>query len=141
MKPVQAVCNYAILRFRPYAETEEFVNVGVLAMCTQPCLLHFAAETTMPARAKTLFPEQNEQTFASALNALTRDMNRLKAQAHEPKTVQITFNETVRIRKSVFRFGGIRTILTDEPENLAEELFRRYVRMETVEARKKQLTP
>jgi len=46
MKAIQAVCNYAILRFRPYAETEEFVNVGVLVMCVQPCLLHFAAETT-----------------------------------------------------------------------------------------------
>jgi len=68
-------------------------------------------------------------------------ISRLKQQAHEPKTVQITFNETVRIRESVFRFGGIRTILTDEPENLAGELFRRYVRMETVDPRKKQLTP
>ena len=100
MKPAQAVCNYSILRFRPYAETEEFVNVGVLVVCQQPCLLHFEAEQTMPARAKALFPKQNEQAFAAALEALTLEMKRVKAGAHDPKTVQMAFNETVRIRES-----------------------------------------
>jgi hypothetical protein len=27
------VCNYAIARFRPYRETAEFVNVGVVLLC------------------------------------------------------------------------------------------------------------
>lgn len=40
------------------------------------------------------------------------------------------FNESVRIRESVFRFGEVRTILTSRPKELNEELFRRYVRME-----------
>ena len=130
MKPAQAVCNYAILRFRPYAETEEFVNVGVLVMCLQPCLLEFWAEKTMPDRAKALFPKQNEQAFAAALDALRLEMERLKAGAYDPKTVQRAFDETVRIRESVFRFGEVRTILTGKPQQIAEELFARYVRME-----------
>ena len=130
MNPAQAVCNYAILRFRPYAETEEFVNVGVLVGCQQPCLLHFEAEVTMPDRARALFPKQNEHAFAAALDALTKEMKRLKEVATDPKAVLRAFNETVRIRESVFRFGDVRTILTDAPRNLAHELFHRYVRME-----------
>ncbi len=130
MNTTQAACNYAILRFRPYAETEEFVNVGVLVTCLQPCLLHFKAETTLPDRAKALFPKQNEHTFAAALKALTKEMTRLRAGATDPKAVQIAFNETVRIRESVFRFGEVRTILTANPRELAHELFTRYVRME-----------
>ena len=112
MKPAQAVSNYAILRFRPYAETEEFVNVGVLVVCLQPCLLNFLAEREMPSRAKALFPKQNEQTFAAALEALRLEMERAKAGACDPKSVRMAFNETVRIRESVFRFGEVRTILT-----------------------------
>jgi len=131
MKPAQAVSNYAILRFRPYAETEEFVNVGVLVVCLQPCLLNFLAEREMPSRAKALFPKQNEQTFAAALEALRLEMERAKAGACDPKSVRMAFNETVRIRESVFRFGEVRTILTVNPQQLAEELFARYVRMET----------
>jgi len=130
MKPTQAVCNYAILRFRPYAETEEFVNVGVLVACRQPCLFHFEAEATMPDRAKALFPKQNEHAFVAALEALTREMKRLKGGATDPKAVQMAFSETVRIRESVFRFGEVRTILTGNPEGLTHELFNRYVRME-----------
>ncbi len=130
MKSAQAVCNYSILRFRPYAETEEFVNVGVLVTCLQPCLLCFVAERKMPARAKALFPQQKETAFEAALTALHVDMERAKSGVRDPKGCQMAFNELVRIRESIFRFGEVRTILTADPQNLAEELFSRYVRME-----------
>jgi len=131
MKQPQAVCNYAILRFRPYVETEEFVNIGVLVMCQQPCLLNFEAEPTIPDRAKAFFPKQNVHAFAAAVEAITLEMKRVKAVAHDPKSVQMAFHETVRIRESVFRFGEVRTILTEDPLQLAEDLFRRYVLMES----------
>ena len=102
-------------------------------VCKEPCLLHFVAEHAMPARAKALFPRQNEQVFAAALEALHLEMERAKAGVHDPKSVQMAFNETVRIRESVFRFGEVRTILTTNPQQPAEELFARYVRMETPE--------
>jgi hypothetical protein len=44
MNPKQHTCNYAILRFLPYPETGEFVNVGILVTCQQSCLLHFVAD-------------------------------------------------------------------------------------------------
>ncbi len=131
MNTTQHACNYAMLRFLPYPETGEFVNVGVLVTCLQPCLLHFVAERKMPDRAKSIFPKQNEQAFEAALEALRLEMERVKGGAHDPKSVQFAFNESVRIRESVFRFGEVRTILTPNPQNLGDELFARYVRMET----------
>ena len=139
MKPTPSVCNYSLLRFRPYADTEEFVNVGVLVTCQQPCLIHFLAEQKMPARAKALFPQQNEQAFETALEAMRRDLERVKAGVHDPKSCQFAFNEVVRIRESTFRFGEVRTILTADPGNLVEELFSRYVRMEAPVPRDPQL--
>ncbi len=130
MITTQHACNYAILRFLPYRETGEFVNVGVLAACQQPFLLDFVAERNMPDRAKALFPKQNVHMFETALEALRLEMERVKDDAQNPKSVQIAFNESVRIRESIFRFGEVRTILTRNPQNLSEELFARYVRME-----------
>jgi hypothetical protein len=52
------------------------------------------------------------------------------SEARDLKGVLSAFNESVRIRESVFRFGEVRTILTLNPQNLGEELFARYVRME-----------
>lgn len=129
MNTTKHACNYAMLRFLPYRETGEFVNVGVLAACQQLCLIDFVAERKMPDRAKSLFPKQNEQVFEAAIEALQLEMERLKESSLDPKSLQIAFDETVRIRESVFRFGEVRTILTANPQNLGEELFARYVRM------------
>ena len=38
-----------------------------------------------------------------------------------------SFQELVRPRESVFRFGEIRTISSADPERVADELFGRYV--------------
>ena len=130
MNTTQYACNYAMLRFLPYPETGEFVNVGVLVTCLQPCLMQFVGERKMPDRAKSLFPKQSEHVFEAALESLRLEMERVKGRSHDPKAVQLAFNESVRIRESVFRFGEVRTILTPNPRNLAEELFARYVRME-----------
>lgn len=88
------------------------------------------AERELPERAKALFPRQNEQTFAAAIESLRQEMERANAAAHDPKSALMAFKETVRSRESIFRFSEIRTKLTPNPQQLAEELFRLYVRME-----------
>lgn len=130
MNTTRHACNYALLRFLPYPETGEFVNVGVLLACQQPCFLDFVAERNMPDRAKSLFPKQNEHAFQAALKSLRIEMERIKNEARDPKSVLSAFKEAVRIRESIFRFGEIRTVLTENPDHLGGELFARYVRME-----------
>lgn len=131
MNPTQAVCNYALLQFLPYPETGEFVNVGVLVACMQPCLLHFTGEQAMPERVKAMFPRQHEQAFADAMAAMQFDMQRAKSSVRDPKTCHLIFGELVRRRESILRFGEVRTILTNDPRQLVEDLFRRYVQMES----------
>ena len=130
MKPPQAACNYAVLRFLPYPETGEFVNVGVVVNCQQPCLFDFRVEPQMTARIKALFPDENEQAFAAGTAAMQQELLRVQAMIRDPKTCQFAFHEAVRPRESTVRFGEVRTLLTADVENLAEELFKRYVRME-----------
>ena len=85
----------------------------------------------MPARLKALFPQQNEKVFEAGTAAMQQEMLRVKTMIRDPKTCQFAFNEAVRPRESTFRFGEPRTILTADAVNLAEQLFARYVRMET----------
>ncbi len=131
MNPATPVCNYAMLRFLPYPETGEFVNVGVLVTCQQPCLLEFQMEQEMPARVKALFPKQDEDRFRDAARAMQAEMERVRGMVRDPKTSQLAFLEAVRPRESVLRFGEVRTILTPEPATLTGALFRKYVMMET----------
>jgi len=132
MNPTKAVCNYALLRFLPYPETGEFVNVGVVVNCLQPCFLRFVAEKKMPARVKALFPKQSDRKFEALQAAMREELDRVSAmvaKARDPKACQIAFNELVRARESVLRFGEPRTTINSDADNVAEELFSRYVRM------------
>lgn len=130
MNPPQAACNYAVLRFLPYPETGEFVNVGVVVNCLQPCFFDFLMEQEMTTRMKALFPAQSEHAFAAAAAAMEQEMQRVKAMIRDPKTCQFAFLEAVRPRESTLRFGEVRTLLTTDTESLTKELFKRYVRME-----------
>jgi hypothetical protein len=129
MNPIQAVCNYALLRFMPYPTTGEVVNVGVVVNCLQPCFLHFEVERRMPERIKALFPDYPPSVFEAAANAMEVEVKRISARIRDPKGCQIAFNELVRPRENTLRFGEVRTAVTADPQNLTEELFRRYVRM------------
>ncbi len=115
------------------------MNVGVLVTCMQPCLLHFTGERAMPERVKAMFPRQKELAYADAMAALQTDMERAKSSVHDPKTCQLVFGELARRRESIFRFGEMRTILTNDPRQMVDDLFRRYVLMETPEPPKRAL--
>lgn len=131
MSPTQAVCNYALLRFLPYPLTGEVVNVGVVVNCLQPPLLELQLEVRMPARVKALFPDYSPIVYEAAAKAMEAEVKRISDRIRDPKGCQIAFSELVRPRENTLRFGEVRTEVTADPQNAAEELFRRYVRMES----------
>lgn len=135
----QAACNYAVLRFLPYPETGEFVNVGVVVNCLDPVLFDFCLEPQMTPRMKALFPDQDEQAFAAGIVAMQKELMRVKDMIRDARTCQNAFQEVVRPRESTFRFGETGTLLTKDTEYIEEELFRLYVRMEGRPKNKAQL--
>ena len=135
MNPATVVCNYALLRFVPYPERGEEVNVGVLVNCQNPALLAFRGETAMPERVRAMFPRKEPEDFAVQMEWMRKEVERVRAVvATDPERARLAFGELVRRRESVLRFGEAKTILTGHPEGLAEELFGRYVRMEELPA-------
>ena len=144
MNTTQHACNYALLRFLPYPETGEFVNVGVAVSCQEPGILEFWMDgPQIFPRVKGFFPELNDENFAAAHAAIAVEFERVKKQikqARDPKSALRAFHELVRARESIFRFGEVRTILSPDPANLAKELFDRYVRRDTSEHKEPQVT-
>lgn len=137
MNTNKAICNYAILRFLPDRARDEFVNVGVLVSCVQPCFLEFEIEgPEMPKRVRDFFPDQEEMAFKGNLASMRREFERVKemtAGSNDPTSCMLLFREVVRPRESIFRFGEIRTIATSNPASLSSELFQRYVSSEVIQ--------
>lgn len=133
-------CNFAVVRFLPYPETDEFVNIGVVMACPQTGLFDYRIETRQRERITNFFPELGVATLLDGRKGFVREMDRVKALLNkhvEPdqgtfpfdqKQFVAVFRELVRPRESVFRFGGIGTVLTDDPLRQLEDLFAYYVK-------------
>lgn len=132
------VCNYSVIRFLPYPETEEFVNVGILACCPQIGWLGHIVEPRKTRRISGFFPELDIQMYIAGRQHLVTELDRYVAEhclvdptqwalpSHQ-EYVDGLFAEMVRPREELFRFGTPATLLTTDPNRDMRALFGHYV--------------
>ncbi len=128
------ICNYAVLRFRPYLETGEFINLGVVLFAGSVGFFGFRIETRQQRRVSEFFPELDVAQFRLARARFRKEVLRVKELLVAPESTLKAeerlgvFCELVRPRESVFRFTEVSTAMADDLEAKLEELFQRYVR-------------
>lgn len=131
------VCNYSLLRFLPYRDAGEFVNIGVALSCGGMGFLDFRLELRRWARISHFFPEADIRTYHEGLRALNDEFggwrfaaSQLKAKPLEQREVMLrqVFGELARPREGIFHFGPARTILAVAPATTLDNLFEYYVR-------------
>jgi hypothetical protein len=131
------VCNYAIARFRPYRETAEFVNIGVVLLCPQVDFFGHAFERRKHKRITDFFPELEFDIFKTGLTGLLKELARVTGRNDETRQfvtdaeAQLriaAFKELVRTRESLFHFSEVGTVLTDDPKAKLDEFFDFYVK-------------
>ncbi len=132
-------CNFAVVRFLPYPETDEFVNIGIVMACPQTGIFDFKIDTRRRERITGFFPELDVDTLLDGRKAFVREVARVKAAFDGQATPdQRSFNfsqrecvdifrKLVKPRESVFRFSAIGTVLTMDPKQKLQELFAYYV--------------
>jgi len=104
-------CNFAVVRFLPYRETGEFVNVGVVLFCPEAGYFDLRMETRKQGRVTDFCPELDKnlfrlgrQNFHGELKRVRELLNRDPRRAEDPTRLAV-FRELVRPRESVFRFS------------------------------------
>lgn len=104
-------CQYAIIRFLPYAETGEFANVGVVLAC--PATGYFGARlmpTRKTSRITGFFEQLDKRIYREAMAYLKAELDRLGDLVRERGAgnqgfVQQTFAGLIRPREALLRFG------------------------------------
>lgn len=136
---MKAICNYAVIRFLPYPETEEFANVGIVMICNTPRRFDFKIETRRRDRITHFFPELEAKIYTTARDLCERELNRVAQMVNhnedtghpqldlDEKSLINLFREVVRPRESIMRYSGIRTVATDNPNTTLVALFDHYV--------------
>lgn len=122
-------CQYAIVRFLPYAETGEFANVGVVLAC--PATGYFGTRlmpTRKTGRIKGFFEQLDKRIYREAMDYLKEELTRIGTLVRERGSgrqgfVQQTFAGLTRPREALLRFGETRVILAEQPKETLDKLF------------------
>jgi hypothetical protein len=127
-------CHYAVVRFRPYAETGEFVNVGLAVVAPEAGEFAFKCDVRRRRRVSQFFPELESVIFQSAMQGMAAELNRmaqlLRADLLNPGNAAqatATFRELTRPREGLLSFGTPGTLLAVTAEAALEELHGRYI--------------
>lgn len=130
----KVACQYAIIRFLPYAETGEFANVGVVLAC--PATGFFDAALMPGQRTRRIgafFDQMDKRIYRDALRLLKDEIERLRAllaervQRDGGRAVQQMFTGLVRPLEGLVRFGDTRVVMAHDPAMTLADLFGRYV--------------
>ncbi len=146
------VCNFAPLRFLPYREIGEFVNVGVVVHCPQVDYFGFRViRTRRTGRLTHFFPELDAQLLRVALKHFVDELERVRAAhrilpggaAVSPTDARLqiaAFQELVRRREGLLHFGDTGMMIADDPEEALDELFGRFVERQFAQRKEYQET-
>jgi len=123
------IFNYAILRFMPFSETQEFANVGVVISIPKLGYIDYKLAPTRFARITHFFDDIDGLLYKNALNRYEGELKRVSdyvSTMHGAEQVHY-FNELTRMRESVIHFGEVRTAKCNNPKEALESIYNRFV--------------
>jgi hypothetical protein len=129
-------CHYSILRFAPYPETDEFVNVGAVLACAAIGYLDYKrADLRRRGRVGRFFPELDANIYSAAMFAWEDSIKLLRRVPTDGQLLndcdqqrqRELFKVLVRPRESILFYSEPRVILSDDPAATLDEVFGAYV--------------
>lgn len=130
-------CQYALLRFRPFAETGEFANVGIVLLAPEARFFGFKLLNRY-GRITQFFKELDKKVYLNGRELFKEELERFAAQLRKfaldgRKTVPDVrlaidlFAELVRQREAILQFDERRVVLADDPNAKLNALYDFYV--------------
>ena len=126
-------CLYSIIRYAPYAETEEFANIGVVLCAPKLGQFHYQLTQSNNARVRNFF--QDDLIFPNAKDAIAREMEFAQEQSYKftsPEKLANFFNYLIGKKESIIHFSPARVVMADNPLNLTLEVFNKFVNHSTI---------
>lgn len=123
------ICNYSILRFLPYPETGEFVNIGIVLIANNGDF-RFKIEKKRQ-RITNFFPSLEAKIFVRARREIDVELARLSSfltvNREDVSLLLSTFKHLIHPRETMMRFSDPGTMATDNADQALATLFDHYV--------------
>lgn len=133
----KTLCQYALLRFRPFVETGEFANVGIVLMAPEKRFFGYRLLTRY-GRVTQFFNELDRKVYLNARALFKEELDRFTAELRRAaldgrKSVADVdlannlFGELTRPREAILQFDEPRLALAEDPKAKLQELYEHYV--------------
>jgi len=123
------ICNYSILRFLPYPETGEFVNIGVVLIANNGDF-RFKIEKKRQ-RVTNFFPSLEAKIFLRARREIEAELTRLSGffttDRSDLSAILGTFKHLIHPRETMMRFSDPGTMAIENANDAINVLFDHYV--------------
>lgn len=125
-------CVYSIVRFAPFAETEEFANVGIVLSAPASRRMEYRLASEGLERVNHFFG--CAPVFAKALEMAKNELDAVRAMTAKAQEDQIVnhFRFLTEPKESLIRFSAMRSILVDDFDVTLAELFAHYINREAL---------
>ena len=122
-------CQYKIVRFAPFVETEEFANVGILVFCPAKSQLEFRLAPTRFGRVTQFFHNMDKNVYKTVMTTLESELDRAKALLGKESSEigKAIFTELTRPKGGVVCFSDTRVLLTEDIALEADRLFAHFI--------------
>ncbi|MEP9320437.1 DUF3037 domain-containing protein [Pseudomonas sp. LABIM340] len=124
-------CNYSILRFLPYPETGEFVNIGVVLLASNG-EFRYKIETKRQ-RVTQFFHKLDSKIYIRARTEVDQELARLSSffskHSQQQSTQLAAFKSLILPRETMMRFSSPGTIAVDRVDEALESIFDHYINL------------
>ncbi|MBY3025439.1 DUF3037 domain-containing protein [Rhizobium leguminosarum] len=132
--------SYAIIRFQPHVETEEFGNIGIVLVAPRTSYFDFRIETRRLGRLTSFFDTVDAATTRGVLKSYHVELKRIRDLAGHigdgqrrfefelSDNAEHLFHALTKHREGMIRFSEVRFAMTDDPKGKLDDLFSYYVR-------------
>ncbi|MGU5528477.1 hypothetical protein Aerorivi_02750 [Aeromonas rivipollensis] len=122
---------YATVQFRPYRETEEFANVGVVMCAPKVGFFDYRLETRSFLRVTNFFSDLDRQLPNRATHYVASELERVKqmtARGYTPEGLRTLFQEVTKVKEGIIYYSHVRPAIMDgELQDTLDGLYQHYV--------------
>lgn len=121
-------CLYSIVRYAPFAETEEFANIGVVLCAPKKHTFFFRLTQSNDARVTSFF--RDDTIFPFAKDAIARELKFAQDQTkniNSPEELANFFSYLTAKRESIFHFSATRVVMSLDPEKELHRVYDQFI--------------
>lgn len=112
----------------PFADTEEFANIGIILCVPKQGLMFYKLVKSTDSRVKAFFRDDRIYPFAKeAIVAELKFARDNVGKFGSPDMLSSFFHSFVSKRESIFQFSDSRVIMSEFPAKTLESLYDRYI--------------